>query len=192
MLLKHRIITIVLPHFLLRQVENKEIALAQVRTTTARLDAASTTQARPPCQCLYRTTSPSTGSEHAARARPIPKARTLLLRRGSGGCGSGCFQHRPGWKMPPTPVPDHFVSAWFGTCSHSQAKPNNCRMLLLRHGFGHCRHRPGWNMPPTPVPDHTATPLNAAPPMWVSRSSSYSSLIFLHFPSLRCSPNRNR
>jgi hypothetical protein len=41
-LLKHQIITIILLHFPLRQVENKEIAPAQISTITARPNAAGT------------------------------------------------------------------------------------------------------------------------------------------------------
>jgi hypothetical protein len=75
---------------------------AQIRTTTARPDAASTAQARPR---PYWTTLPPTGSKHAATARPTPTPPTWVwtlpaMPRSENATNARAGPHRPGRKPP--------------------------------------------------------------------------------------------
>jgi len=148
-LLKHRIITIVLPHFPLRQVENKETTPAQIRTIIARPNAAGTGQVRPRHQRSYRTTLPLIKSEHAATARPTPKPPNVAPPTWV-------------WMLPTMPRPKKRHKRSVRNTPSQPSQTQRHRTLLLQRGSGccgcgHCRHRSGRNTLPTPIPDHAAT-----------------------------------
>jgi hypothetical protein len=163
-LLKHQIITIILLHFSLRQVENKETAYSQISTITAKLDATGTAQARPRRQLPCRTTPPQLGQPQSHQ--------TLLLQRGYGGYGFGRFRHRPGRKTPPTPGSEHAVIARPNSTPPNVAPPTWV-----------------WTLPAPPRPEHAANACarprrhatkccssNVGQPLFLLRFSNFPSL----------------